>query len=66
MNGDLLYFETSAVSNTNLDDVFFSVAQEVVNLESQASLHWDMDGDRTVEIVDGGKEQLPQSRCFQC
>ena len=54
------------MSNTNLDEVFFSVAQEVVQLESQASLHLDMNGDRTVEIVDGGKEQSPQSKCFQC
>ena len=61
-NGDLLYFETSAKDNINLDEVFLSVAQKLVKLETLGSEEANRDGRRKVEDVDND-DQTGYSRC---
>ena len=50
-NGNLLYFETSARNNTNIDEAFLGVAKEVIKAESRASQEANSSSNR-IELVD--------------
>ena len=50
-NGNLLYFETSARNNTNIDEAFLGVAKEVIKAENRASQEANSNSNR-IELVD--------------
>ena len=62
-NGNLLYFETSAKDNINLEKVFFSVARELVKLETRGSEEANTGSRRKVEDVDTDENQQGDNRC---